>query len=101
MIGNSHLTYVVQEGTTSDDANMFRRQAHSTCDGNGERSHSFRVSLSLSILQVEGIAQGFKRNVVRALQVGHGAPQVISSLGHQRFQIGLIRAILHFQAPVF
>ena len=100
-IGNGHLSDVVQERAAGNHVNLISGSAHGAGDGDGECGDALGVAFGLGILEVERIAQGFQSDVVGALQFGDGGCAVAwCEPADQRFQIGLVGAVLQLQAPI-
>jgi hypothetical protein len=66
----------VQESATGNDTHPVVRQVHGTRNGDGEGGNSLGVAFGLGILQIECIAERLQRDVVRALEFGHGTFQL-------------------------
>src|SRR6266571_2563173 len=67
----------------------------------GLRRMASGVAIGLRILQVKRVSQRFQGNVVGALQISHGLPQLLGAGAHQSFKIGLISAVFQLETSVF
>src|SRR6185437_1354203 len=92
---------IVQEGASSDYADLLARKPHGPRHGDGEGCNALGMSFRFSVLEVQRVAQSFKRNVIRALQIGHSLPQLLGASRNQRLEIRLVRAIFQFESPMF
>ena len=82
------------------DQNLLAGHAHGAGDGYRERRDSAGVAFGFRVFQVERVAQSLQGNVVGALQIGHGSLKLIGAGLHQRFQIGLIGAVLYLETAI-
>ncbi len=99
-VRDRHFTNVVQERPAGNHADTLTGEAHGPGNRDGERRYALGVALGFGVLEIKGVAQGLKRDVIRALQVGHGLAKLLGPGGNQRFQVGLISPVLQLEPAV-
>ena len=83
LIGNRHLTDIVQKRAACDHVNLTFGQAHGPRDGDSESRDPPGVTFGFSILQIEGSAERLQSNVIGTFQVSKSFFQLIGTSGHQ------------------
>ena len=89
-VGDGHLADVVEECAAGDDLDLAGADAHGAGQRDGVGGYALGVAFGLGVLEVEGVAQGFKGDVVGVLEIFHGLAEHLGSGAHHLFEVLLV-----------